>query len=88
MIHAVVTDNDIKVGKRRSKGYCPVSYALKRAFKRQDVEVTSPDYAWLGSRIVELPPHVSQFIMDFDKALVVRSVTFELPDLTQGSDHA
>jgi hypothetical protein len=84
MIHVVVTDNDMKVGKRKSKGYCPVSYALKRVFKRQDVEVTSSDYAWLGTRIVELPPHVGQFIQDFDKGDVVRSISFDLPDLTQG----
>lgn len=85
MIHVVVTDNDIKVGKKRSKGYCPVSYALKRAFKRQDVEVTSTDYAWLGNSLVELPPHVGKFVEDFDKGTLVRSVSFELPDFSPGS---
>lgn len=79
MVNIVVNENDIKVGKRKAQGYCPVAYALKRVFIRNDVTIYA-DYAFIGESLVELPPHVGQFIQDFDKKLLVRSIEFQLPD--------
>lgn len=79
MIRCTVSGNDIKVGKRKSVGYCPVSYCLKRVFGRNDIQV-SPDYAFVGPHMIELPPHVGQFVQAFDKKLSVRSIDFELPE--------
>lgn len=77
MININVTSNDIRVGKRKCRGYCPVAYALKRVFGRNDVEVYG-SYAFIGCHIVELPPHIESWIADFDKRLSVRTVSFQL----------
>lgn len=79
MVNIVVTENDLKVGKRKSQGYCPVAYSLKRVFARNDI-VLYADYAFIGEHLVELPPHVGQFVQEFDKKLLVRSIEFQLPD--------
>lgn len=79
MVNCVIQDNDIRVGKRKSCGYCPVAYALKRVFARNDITVTA-NYAFVGEYILELPPHVEKFINDFDKKLLVRSIEFQFPD--------
>jgi hypothetical protein len=78
-VNLVIKDNDIKVGKRKSLGYCPTSYCLKRVFGRNDVLVYR-DYAFVGPHMIELPPHVSKFIEDFDRQLLVRCVEWQLPD--------
>ncbi len=79
MVNIVVNDNDIKVGKRKSAGYCPVAYAMKRVFHRNDITLYA-NYAFIGEHLVEFPPHVEKFILDFDKKLLVRSIEFQLPD--------
>lgn len=81
-ITLVIRDNDIKVGKRKSLGYCPTSYCLKRVFCRNDVQVFA-DYAFVGPHLIELPPHVTKFIHDFDAKMLVRSIQWELPDPPQ-----
>lgn len=85
----VIRENDIRVGKRKSCGYCPVGYCLKRVFGRNDVTVFR-DYAFVGPFILELPPHISKFIEDFDKRLAVRVEEWRLPqpppELTFKSD--
>lgn len=79
MLTVVVNQNDIKVGKRKSAGYCPVAYALKRVFMGRNDIVVYQDYAFIGQYLVELPPHVGKFIDDFDKKLLVRGISFDLP---------
>lgn len=79
MVKCIITSNDIKVGRRKSCGYCPVAYCLKRVFRRNDVSVYQ-SYAFVGCFMIEFPPHIEKFIEEFDRKQLVRSISFELPE--------
>jgi hypothetical protein len=89
-VNLTIREGDIKVGKRKSQSYCPTAYCLKRVFGRNDVTVFR-DFAFVGPFMLEIPPHISKFIEDFDKKLAVRGQEWQLPEppkeLTYKSDH-
>jgi hypothetical protein len=86
MVKVIITPNDIKVGKRKSGGYCPCAYALKRVFRRNDVTVHR-GMAFIGCYHVELPPHIEKWIEDFDQKTLVHSVSFDLADPPADLEH-
>lgn len=76
-----VTQEDIKNGHRRDAYRCPVALASKRAtgfsVRATQVDITiEHDH---NHRKFRTPLEVGRFIHEYDQALPVHPITFELP---------
>lgn len=65
-------------GKRRTR-FCPVSLALKRACRTQDVSSGATEFHVRGACFVS-PLSVSEFIHRFDAGRTVEPFSFTLPN--------
>jgi hypothetical protein len=71
---------DIASGKRGSLISCPIARALKRGFNVDRVEVYT-DFAFIAGYYLVLPRVVVDFIRDYDRALLVRTIKFNVEEL-------
>lgn len=71
--------------------HCPVAIALRRVF-HLDIEevIVYPSCGMIGNLLITFPKSVEDFVVDYEKGLLIRSFAFDLPippdDLTYKSD--
>ena len=87
-----VTEEDIKEGLPRSRGFCPIALATMRAFSDADKALINPDSFEVikGRRVIasaDLPDEAVDFIDAFDGNVPVKPIRFTLKFTATTEEH-
>ena len=75
LIH--ITEEDICLGVRKSQTHCPIGLALRKAFPKSHVRVSSHSVT-MGTHIFVPGSDVVKFISDFDSKIPVQPFSFDV----------
>lgn len=70
-----VTKGDIRLGRKRDAGKCPVARAARRTMRSNKLTVDGV-LIWSDNNYVRLPAKAIKFILDFDSRKTVKPFSF------------